>query len=90
MTDYIPREALLEKAWDADTRTGYVQVVDVGDILAAPAADVAPVVRCEDCIRWDDDPDTYGTNYGPKGKCMKSFETMFADDFCSYGERREK
>ena len=22
-------------------------------------------------------------------KCMKSFETMQADDFCSYGERRD-
>lgn len=22
-------------------------------------------------------------------KCMKSFETMCADDFCSYGERKD-
>ena len=29
-------DALVEKAWDADTRCGYVQVVDVGDILDAP------------------------------------------------------
>lgn len=28
-------------------------------------------------------------DYGPKGKCMKSFETMCADDFCSYGERKD-
>ena len=27
---------LKEKAWDADTRCGYVQVVDVGDIDDAP------------------------------------------------------
>ena len=54
-----------------------------------PAADVAPVVRCKDCVHWDDDPDTYGTDYGPKGKCMKSFETMCADDFCSRGERKD-
>lgn len=59
-------------------------------VKAQPAADVAPVVRCEDCVHWDDDPDTYGADYGPKGKCMKSFETMCADDFCSYGERRDK
>ena len=29
-------DVLVEKAWDADTRCGYVQVVDVGDILDAP------------------------------------------------------
>ena len=47
------------------------------------------VVRCKNCVHWDDDPDTYGADDGPKGKCMKSFETMRADDFCSYGERKE-
>ena len=55
----------------------------------APTVDAVPVVRCKDCKRWDDDPDTYGKDDGPRGKCMKSFETMQADDFCSYGERRE-
>ena len=55
----------------------------------APTVDAVIVTRCEDCVHWDDDPDTYGTDYGPKGKCMKSFETMCADDFCSYGERKE-
>lgn len=48
------------------------------------------VVRCKDCVYWDDDPDTYGIDCGPKGKCMKSFETMCADDFCSYGERKDE
>ena len=55
----------------------------------APTVDAVPVVRCKDCVHWDDDPDTYGSDYGPKGKCMKSFETMCADDFCSYGKRKE-
>lgn len=47
--------------------------------------DAAVVLR----IHWDDDPDTYGADNGPKGKCMKLFETMCADDFCSYGKRKE-
>ena len=51
--------------------------------------DAVVVTRCKDCARWDDDPDTYGADDGPKGKCMKSFETMCADDFCSYGEPKE-
>lgn len=54
-----------------------------------PAADVVQVLRCKGCVHWDDDPDTYGADYGPKGKCMKSFETMCADDFCSHGERKD-
>lgn len=45
MAEYINRKAPLQKAWDADTRIGYVQVVDVGDILDMSVADVAPVVH---------------------------------------------
>lgn len=56
----------------------------------APTVDAVVVTRCKDCVHWDDDPDTYGTDCGPKGKCMKSFETMCADDFCSYGERKDE
>lgn len=45
MAEYINREVLLQKAWDADTRVSYVQVVDVGDILDMPVSDVVPVVH---------------------------------------------
>lgn len=55
----------------------------------APTVDAVVVTRCKDCARWDDDPDTYGADDGPKGKCMKSFETMYADDFCSYGDPKQ-
>ena len=58
-------------------------------VADAPTVDAVVVTRCKDCVHWDDDPDTYGANCGPKGKCMKSFETMCADDFCSYGERKD-
>lgn len=54
-----------------------------------PTVDAVVVTRCKDCVHWDEDPDTYGADDGPKGKCMKSFETMCADDFCSYGEPKE-
>lgn len=60
-----------------------------GVVDACPTVDAVPVVRCKDCERWDDDPDSYGRDDGLKGKCMKSFETMCADDFCSYGERKD-
>lgn len=55
----------------------------------APTVDAVIVTRCEDCVHWDDDPDTYGADDGPKGKCMKSFEPMPSDGFCSLGEHRE-
>lgn len=61
----------------------------LGLIEKAPTVDAVVVTRCKDCVHWDDDPDTYGADDGPKGKCMKSFETMCADDFCSYGKRKE-
>jgi hypothetical protein len=54
MAEYIEREALIKKAWDADTRCGYVQVVDVGDILKAPAADVVPRAAYEQAV-WERD-----------------------------------
>ena len=38
----IDADALMEKAWDADTRVGYVQVVDVGDIKDAPTVEPEP------------------------------------------------
>lgn len=60
-----------------------------GVVDACPTVDTVFVTRCEDCVHWDDDPDTYGADDGPKGKCMKSFETMCVNDYCSYGERKE-
>lgn len=70
-----------------DTKEDFERVNDIFDY--APTVDAIVVTRCKDCVHWDDDPDTYGADDGPKGKCMKSFETMCADDFCSYGERKE-
>lgn len=67
-------------AWD--------EIIDA--LNGIPAVDAVVVTRCKDCVHGDDDPDTYGADDGPKGKCMKSFETMCANDFCSYGEPEER
>ena len=87
MAEYIEREALVHRLKSPYLFNITPRIFEI--ISEIPAADVAPVVRCEDCVHWDDDPDTYGADDGPKGKCMKSFETMCADDFCSYGERKD-
>lgn len=93
MAEYIKRETAVKAANEWVSEACMAPVMRVSRLLdklqKVPASDVAPVVRCEDCVHWDDDPDTYGADDGPKGKCMKSFETMCADDFCSHGERRE-
>lgn len=95
MAEYIWREAAIKAVEKADytaissdaddCKADYLREI----IESVPAADVVPVMRCKDRVHWDDDPDTYGADYGPKEKCMKSFETMCADDFCSYGERMD-
>lgn len=51
----------------------------------APAADVVPVVRCEDCKYWK------YVSWGKENRCTArgaAFQTN-ADDFCSCGQRRE-
>ena len=55
------------------------------DLSFMPSVDL---VRCRECKRWDTDPDSYGKDDGPKGKCMKLFEETYDDDFCSYGQRK--
>lgn len=58
----------------------------VGDIEDTPAADVAPVVHCKNCRYWD--------GYNHSGRCEAPVnglvrENTSANDFCSYGERKE-
>ena len=85
MGECIERAKLLKKLITCGA------ICEFGECLIKqfPTVDAVPVVRCKDCVYWDDDPDTYGADNGPKGKCMKLFETMCADDFCSYGKRKE-
>lgn len=49
-----------------------------------PSADVVEVVRCKDCIYWQDNNDGY-----PHEECRwGNDETPDPDDYCSYGERK--
>lgn len=52
-------------------------------IDAMQTADVVEVVRCKDCVYWEQATDN-------SGNCNRAFEiTAYLNDFCSYGERRE-
>lgn len=83
MADLISRKALTEKAWEADTQCGYVQVVDVGDIEDAPTIDpvhAAGACYCRECRNY---------NKPRLGWCSHHMNRENPYDFCSYGQLRE-
>ena len=51
-----------------------------------PTVDAVPVVRCRDCKHWH--KDTVFCGYMSYGKASERVN-WYADDFCSYGERKE-
>jgi hypothetical protein len=81
----IDADALVEKSWDAETRVGYVQVVDVGSIEEAPTLDAVPVVRCKDCI--------FSATFRSGNMYCKLHEnyTFFTkpDGYCSHGAKMD-
>lgn len=92
MAEYIGREATIkriEEAYCADCNSyngvrcracGTGDAIDM--IEDAPAADVAPVVRCKDCKDWG--PGTRGMPI-----CWETYEPMPPDGFCSIGRPRD-
>ena len=52
-------------------------------IKTAPTVDAVPVVRCQECKRWE----SYCN--GKVELCKKRKGVARANDFCSYGERKE-
>lgn len=86
MSRLIDADKLLEKTQLLFDEDGdYVDAVPEEYIEEAPVVDAVPVVRCKDCKYWE----WYGS--GLTGSCL--IETgplhMFADDFCSDGEKSE-
>lgn len=73
MDEYLKREAVI----DLITRRYENPEICTQEINSIPAADVAPVVRCQDCAHL------YGT------LCTVCGLLPQPDDFCSYGERRD-
>lgn len=91
MDEYIAREAVEKFIMDglnnSDVyeRFGHDAIKIIAEVHYMPAADVAPVVRCKDCKYWQDNNDGY-----PHEECRWGHgETPDANDFCSYGERKE-
>lgn len=58
----------------------------VSAIDDAPAVDAVEVVRCKDCKYHSIEETECGAKYI---SCNRFDEVMEADDFCSYGERKD-
>lgn len=88
MTDYIKREDAIEAACMGCNDDFSNEPCEPSDcditrkIMELPSADVVEVVRCKDCKKYNMDD------------CMmihgkKMNRNIFANDYCSYGERAE-
>ena len=97
MTEYIEREAISEEIrkyyYKNPPNFSYGEGFDRGldraqrAILDAPSADVAPVVRCQDCKHAWIHPCGYVYCHRDG---RNAYEMTFnLDSFCSYGERKD-
>lgn len=78
----IDANALIEEA-NAEGAYGYV---DAFQIANAPTVDAVEVVRCRECKHWH--KETLFCDYMPYGEEQERVN-WYADDFCSYGERKD-
>ena len=83
MTDYISRQAAIEKLENDPIGKLLIDKYNVrGWLEGLPDADVVEVVRCKDC-KW----------YGKAGCAIDIVDETDKpkdDDYCSFGERADK
>lgn len=98
MARYIDAEELcrrLEECWhtnDAEKGKNIQAVIDrviTPIVVGTPAADVVEVVRCKDCKHYSDF-DPMNCKRLSFHFCKKFSNITIENDFCSYGERKEK
>ena len=88
MAEYIGREFAL----DVIKRTSGDYATAFAEIAHAPAADVAPVVRCLDCKHYREHRTKRHGNLICRCTRMGKYDMDYPvkpDDFCSYGERKQ-
>lgn len=63
---------------------GFAEALHIAKYIAS-TVDAVPVTRCKDCEYWQDNNGGY-----PNEECRwREDETPDADDFCSYGKRKD-
>lgn len=82
----IDADALKERAIRVSTAKDhcYMKAVGTHEIDKAPTIDAMEVVRCKDCKYWDKATIRKGFLI-----CPASGMEIMADDYCSYGKRKE-
>ena len=91
MSRYIDADKLKEECFKFTNDVSRSAMAFVqGQINAAPTADVVEVVRCRDCKFWGipHANDIEKAHYCCRDN-MWCMPLRFADDYCSYGKRRE-
>lgn len=97
MSDYISRQAAIEAVDECtklkitdDFYTVYTE--EMKDVIAdIPAADVVEVVRCKDCKHYKRNIPCVGGHYNGCDEWIDEGNpiTVYDNDYCSYGERRQ-
>lgn len=97
MDDLISREAAIARIdrCVALSGIGLEPVMAIRDVKALisvlPAVDAVPVVRCKDCIHWQEPFDSYNTGYLVAHCDMFKDGDAFHERFyCAHGERRDE
>lgn len=83
MAKYIDAEGVMRACYDSFLKTGnkaYREIFALVD--AVPAADVEEVVRCKDCVMWDDSLVLNG-----KKKCLNIGFCTDEDFYCGWGSK---
>ena len=91
---YIDRDKLLK---DLNEAPAYIESEDVnfgiliaiGEVNNQPTADVQEVVRCKDCICYEEIDYYHPIENATKKFCRLYKRQMHDNDFCSYGKRKE-
>lgn len=85
MAEYIERESA-KKGFNLNFGSVSHAVIANRILDSIPAADVAPVVRCKDCLYYEIGKDYLPYCNHPDGGI---WDSPSEDDFCSYGKRKE-
>ncbi len=94
MSRLIDADALLKKkdiiTINDGNRASVVGIVYEDDIEEAPTVDAVTVVRCKECLYWDEEIKWMPEQFDYICKCILQDRWTEDDEFCSDGTKKEK
>lgn len=101
--DACPKKELIFEREEGESMSDYISRQEAVDALAGwkispivldpvPSDDVVEVVRCKDCKHYKRNIPCVGGHYNGCDEWIDEGNaiTVYDNDFCSYGERKEK